>query len=140
MAMNRSSFATLEEFQAEGRKLEHERINGIISLVTRLQAEGASLVEQKLDLLDIKEKSTFAASMGGDSESTLVSADVLRETIEANKEKVVRSLNYLRQNNEQIAVKGSIDPLNDLLRLGKEELAATYDRLIEALGDREKAI
>ena len=138
--MNRSSFATLEEFQAEGRKLEHERINGIISLVTRLQAEGASLVEQKLDLLDIKEKSTFAASMGGDSESALVSAEVLRETIEANKEKVARSLNYLRQNNEQIAVKGSIDPLNDLLRLGKEELAATYDRLIEALGNREKAI
>ena len=33
-----------------------------------------------------------------------------------------------------------MDPLSDLLQLGKEELAATYDRLIEALGDRETAI
>ena len=32
------------------------------------------------------------------------------------------------------------DPLSDLLRLGREELAVTYDRLIEALGDRERAI
>ena len=32
------------------------------------------------------------------------------------------------------------DPLSDLLKLGKVELAATYDRLIEALGDRERAI
>lgn len=32
------------------------------------------------------------------------------------------------------------DPMSDLLRLGKEELAATYDRLIDALGDRERAI
>jgi len=30
--------------------------------------------------------------------------------------------------------------MSDLLRLGKEELAATYDRLIDALGDRERAI
>jgi hypothetical protein len=32
------------------------------------------------------------------------------------------------------------DPLSDLLRLGKEELAVAYDRLIYALGDREIAI
>ena len=36
--------------------------------------------------------------------------------------------------------KAVVDPLSDVLRLGKEELASAYDRLIQALGDREKAI
>lgn len=60
--------------------------------------------------------------------------------IEANKDSVTKSLNYLRKNQEEVALKAFSDPLQDLLRLGKEELAVTYDRLIEALGDREKAI
>jgi len=46
----------------------------------------------------------------------------------------------LRQNNQQIHEKAFADPLSDLLRLGKEELAVAYDRLIVALGDRETAI
>ena len=46
----------------------------------------------------------------------------------------------MRQNQEEVAVKVASDPLSDLLRLGKEELAVAYDRLIEALGDRERAI
>ena len=37
-------------------------------------------------------------------------------------------------------MKVTSDPLSDLLRLGKEELAVAYDRLIEALSDRERAI
>lgn len=37
-------------------------------------------------------------------------------------------------------MKAQVDPLADLLQLGREELAASYDRLILALGDREKAI
>ena len=60
--------------------------------------------------------------------------------IDANKDSVTKSLNYLRENQEEVALKAFSDPLQDLLRLGKEELAVTYDRLIEALGDREKAI
>ena len=46
----------------------------------------------------------------------------------------------MRQNQEEVARKAVTDPLSDLLRLGKEELAVAYDRLIEALGDRERAI
>ena len=46
----------------------------------------------------------------------------------------------MRQNQEEVAVKVASDPLSDLLRLGKEELAVAYDRLIVALGDRERAI
>lgn len=46
----------------------------------------------------------------------------------------------MRQNQEALAHKAYTDPLSDLLRLGKEELAMTYDRLIEALEDRERAI
>lgn len=46
----------------------------------------------------------------------------------------------MRQNREEISAKALGDPLADLLQLGREELATTYDRLIEALGDRERAI
>lgn len=53
---------------------------------------------------------------------------------------MTRTLDYLSKNNEQINQKLKVDPLQDLLRLGKEELAVTYDRLILALGDRERAI
>ena len=52
-----------------------------------------------------------------------------------------RSLDYLSQNNEEIVnYKSQIDPLSELMRLGKEELAVAYDRLIVALEDREVAI
>ena len=47
----------------DGRQLEQERIAGIMRLITRLQAEGKTVVEQKLALLDIKERSTFDASI-----------------------------------------------------------------------------
>jgi len=45
----------------EGRNLENERISGVLRLITRLQAEGVSVLEQKLALLEIKEQA-FAVS------------------------------------------------------------------------------
>ena len=40
----------------ESSHLEQERISGVIRLITRLQAEGKSVMEQKLTLLEIKER------------------------------------------------------------------------------------
>jgi len=108
--MNRSEAATLELFQEQGRQLETERVHGIMQLVTRLQAEGKSVVEQKLALLDIKEQASFEASLG-EHQTSVISAEKLRETIEANKEQVKRSLDYLRQNNEEVEQKVQSDPI-----------------------------
>ena len=49
---NRYDVVKLEE----GSNLEQERISGVIRLITRLQAEGKSVLEQKLTLLEIKER------------------------------------------------------------------------------------
>lgn len=56
--MQQQSYDTLIQ---EGRNLENERISGVLRLITRLQAEGVSVLEQKLALLEIKEQA-FAAS------------------------------------------------------------------------------
>jgi len=136
--MQQQSYDTLIQ---EGRNLEKERISGVLRLITRLQAEGVSVLEQKLALLEIKEQAFAASSV---SEQATIdekfSDSSLKNKIEANKEHVARSIDYLRQNAEEISEKAYADPLSDLLRLGKEELAVAYDKLIQALGDREKAI
>ena len=56
--MQQQSYDTLIQ---EGRNLENERISGVLRLITRLQAEGVSVLEQKLALLEIKEQA-FAVS------------------------------------------------------------------------------
>lgn len=90
----------------------------------------------------MKEQSASPASVGESAalDQASISEDQLKEIIEKNKDQVVKSLEYLRQNGEQIAEKAVADSFFDLLRLNKEELAVTYDRLIEALSDRENAI
>lgn len=45
----------LESMTMESQKLEKERISAIMRLITRLQAEGKSVMEQKIALLSIKE-------------------------------------------------------------------------------------
>ena len=110
------------------------------------------MLEQKLTLLEIKERAAAEgpamslAAMQKEAQEVQnaaeqgVSIERLRETIEANQEQVQHTLEYLRQNREEVAIKVTSDPLSDLLRLGKEELAVAYDRLILALSDRERAI
>ena len=74
------------------------------------------------------------------TEQENVSEDQLKSHVEANKDQFQKALEYLSKNSEQMKGKAVVDPLSDVLRLGKEELASAYDRLIQALGDREKAI
>ena len=89
---------TYDVLAREGRNLEGERISGILRLITNLQAEGSSVLEQKVALLEIKEKASAAASVGEATaqEASLISENTLRETIAANSAQVERSLSYLR--------------------------------------------
>ena len=56
------------------------------------------MLEQKVALLEIKEKASAAASVGEATaqEASLISENTLRETIAANSAQVERSLSYLR--------------------------------------------
>lgn len=45
----------IQSMTVESQKLEQERISAIMRLITRLQAEGKSVMEQKIALLSIKE-------------------------------------------------------------------------------------
>jgi hypothetical protein len=55
--------AGIAELTNSQNQLEQERISGIMRLITRLQAEGKSVMEQKLALLEIKDQSSFDASI-----------------------------------------------------------------------------
>ena len=73
-------------------------------------------------------------------DAALVDENGLKASIEANQAHVERSLLYLSKNREELSEKTSVDPLSDLLHMGKQELAVAYDKLILALEDREVAI
>lgn len=81
----------------EGRNLEQERVNGVLRLVTQLQAEGMSVLEQKVALLDLKERASSASSVSEQaSQEASFSPDALKQSIEQNRELVGRSIDYLR--------------------------------------------
>lgn len=86
---------------------------------------------QKLTLLAIKEKAaTQVTSSIAEQESLAgseASDEALRSLIKDNAAELKTALNYLKQNQAEIAMKYEADPLTDLLRLGKEELATAYD-------------
>ena len=74
--------------QAESQKLEAARINGVVRMITQLQAEGKNVLSQKLALLDIRESavaSSLSEQIGRDSQQR---DSGLKEAIEANKEQV----------------------------------------------------
>lgn len=102
------------------------------------------MLQQRIALLEIKEGALAApASSVSEQEAredAAMSADSLKRSIEENKAQVERSILYLQRNSEEIRSKASVDPLSELLHLGKTELAVAYDKLIVALEDREKAI
>ena len=89
---------TYDTLHREGRNLEGERISGVLRLITRLQAEGTSVLEQKVALLDIKEQAENASSVREVSaqEASIATESMLKEIITANPAQVERSLEYLR--------------------------------------------
>ena len=46
---------------SEAGALEDERVTAVLRLITQLQAEGKSVLEQKLSLLEIKERATASS-------------------------------------------------------------------------------
>ena len=59
-----------DNMQAESQKLEAARINGVVRMITQLQAEGKNVLSQKLALLDIRESavaSSLSEQIGRDS-------------------------------------------------------------------------
>lgn len=84
-------------------------------LVTSLQAEGKSVLEQKLALLDIKESAVSRSLSEQVQRDELGQETDLKKVIEDNKSQIAKSLDYLRINNEQIDQKSSIRPLDELL-------------------------
>ena len=50
-----------ERMASEAGALEDERVTAVLRLITQLQAEGKSVLEQKLSLLEIKERATASS-------------------------------------------------------------------------------
>ena len=106
-------------------------------LVTTLQAEGSTVLAQKLNLLELKEQALELVP----SEKQAVDEEALRSLITENKGTINETLTYLRRNSNEIkAITQAGDPFQNLVSLGKTELSYAYDQLIFALRDRETAI
>ena len=93
--MSQASLSGYDAYKGhQGRNLELEKTQGILRLVTQLQAEGSEVLEQRVALLEIKERASQSVGETHDQTSNM-SDSRLKEEIEANQAQVTRSLSYL---------------------------------------------
>ena len=113
--------------------LQGQKMESLIRLVTRLQAEGHQVMQAKVDLLDLKDQAYASSSLT--AERTLN----LHSKLQEKKPALEKIITYLKQNNDADA-KMPADPLESLLDTGRGELTHAYDELMRALDARETLI
>ena len=111
----------------------------ILKLISQLQAEGKTAIEQKLLLLDMKSKAVHNSDGTISDFAEGQSDEALKALINENKESMEEVITYLTKNKMELDAKiqGS-DPLQKLVRLGRRELSVAYDQLIGTLTRREE--
>lgn len=116
--------------------LDQERMNSLLTMITHLQAEGARCQERKLDLLELKTKTSVEGN-----EFSEATADQSTSFVKQNKDKLKAVLTYLERTRSSQAVANKAEnSLAHLLTLTKGELMYAYDELLKELELRENLL
>jgi len=94
--------------------LHNERSQSLIRLVTHLQAEGKTVLEAKLTLLELQRRAETEASSVHGTPKQASTDDALKKVLEKNSKRVDQIIGYLKTNAEATDV-AATQPLQQLL-------------------------